>query len=340
MSYWTTVTPINESYSLVDIKGDELPQKDKEIFNSFKDHLIDFYKEGNLLFVYRGETFKRLKKRLFSNYDDFSESKLHERIFLIGEKARHFYTDKPENSTSRGWLTNINDSSNETFSHLFKRIGNVLSTSGLEHRIYQSCSSRFRKYFSDSKNCQDFLDLINAATDAGDEKRLKLRDYYLYFLHVAGSAGIREETMLVSTSLSIETSENFAGEKDSDALTLCGFIPQPYHNFMVSPWLASEYHAIASNHSCPTYQPFGLFPEQFEASIKGALFPCFILGIKQIKNKKFVVNPHIFDINNFYDAGKHGILVDQSNFMNSILSTKYMRFLSTDLQGNFEQYEL
>lgn len=168
---------------------------------------------------------------------------------------------------------------------------------------------------------------------------MQLRDYYLYFLHVAGDSGIRQETMLVSTSLSINIAEYFS-DKQNNSLIFYGFIPQPYPNFIVSPWLASEYHNIASHNGLPTYQPFGLFPEELEVSVKGALFPCFILGIKQNTNEHFVVNPHVFNIENFEEAGKYGIPIQQIDFMNSILSSNYRRFVSTDLQANFEQYEL
>ncbi len=101
--------------------------------------------------------------------------------------------------------------------------------------------------------------------------------------------------MLVSTSLSVKVSEDFSGEKADDSLILYGFVPQPYHNFMVSPWLASEYHKIASEYSLPTYQPFGLFPEQLEISLKGAFFSCFLIGVKQVKDESFIANPYIFD---------------------------------------------
>jgi len=83
-----------------------------------------------------------------------------------------------------------------------------------------------------------------------------------------------------------------------------------------------------------------LFPEQIEVSVKGALFPCFILGVKQIENEKFVINPHILNIKNPKKASNSGIPVEQKDFMNTVLASNYMRFISTDLQGNFEQNEI
>jgi hypothetical protein len=333
------ITPISNSLRLIDLQGSEISDEKKQLFNLFENHLIDIYKEGNLIFIYRGESLKGLKKKLFSNPEFFSKSRLYERLFIVGDKARYFFMDKKEDSDNRGWLTNINDRSPKTFGFMFGRIANVISTPNLEARIQQSCSSRFLDYFHDSSNCDEFVRTVETSTENNEQDRLKLRDYYLYFLHVAGSSGVRRETMLVSTSLSVNISEDFSSKKDGDSLILYGFIPRPYHNFLVSPWLASEYHNIASDKGLPTYQPFGLFPEQIEVSVKGAFFPCFMIGVKQVDNK-FVVNPHIFNIRDYESVGKYGIPVQKKDFTNSILASQYIHFISSDLLGNFEQYKV
>lgn len=339
MAYYVPITQISSQLRLVDLQGNDISANQKRCFNSFENHLIDVYKEGNLTFVYRGESLRSLRKKLFLNHKEYTRSRLYERLFIVGDKARYFFMDKA-NSNDRGWLTSINDRSVATFEFIFGRIANVLSIQNLEPRIQQSCSSRFLNYFYDNSNCKRFIDTIETTTQNREQDRLKLRDYYLYFLHVAGSAGVRKETMLVSTSLSVKISENFSGERHKDSLILHGFIPQPYHNFMVSPWLASEYHKIASENGLPTYQPFGLFPEQLEISVKGALFSCFLIGVKQVEDENFIVNPHIFDIKDLDQASKYGIPVKQDDFINSILASGYMRFFYTDLQGSFEQYEI
>ncbi|MEB3309502.1 MAG: hypothetical protein VKJ02_04665 [Snowella sp.] len=335
------IAPISNSLRLVDLHGNEISREKKGLFNAFENHLIDIYKEGNLIFIYRGESLKSLKKKLFSNHEDFSKSRLYERLFIVGDKARYFFRDKIEDSDKRGWLTNINDRSPETFGFMFERIANVISTPSLESRIQQSCSSRFLSYFRDNNNRDQFVRTVETYTKNNEQDRLKLQDYYLYFLHVAGSSGVRRETMLVSTSLSVDISEDFASKKDEDSLILYGFIPQPYHNFLVSPWLASDYHKIASDKGLPTYQPFGLFPEQLEVSVKGAFFPCFMMGVKQVDNE-FVINSHIFNIKDkdYESVSKYGIPVQQEDFMNSILASQYRRFISSDLRGNFEQFEV
>jgi hypothetical protein len=157
---------------------------------------------------------------------------LYEWLFIIGDKARYFFMSKAD-SNDRVWLTSINDHSPTTFGFIFERIVNVLSTPNLEPRIQQSCSSRFLEYFCDITNREKFIVAVEATTQDLEQDRLKLRDYYLYFLHVAGSAGIRRETMLVSTSLSAEISEEkFTDKKSKYSLVLYGFIPPPYHNFI------------------------------------------------------------------------------------------------------------
>lgn len=225
MSHWMPITPISNSLRLVDLHGNEISREKKCLFNSFENHLIDIYKEGNLIFIYRGESLNGLKRKLFSNYGDFSKSRLYERLFIVGDKARYFFMDKIDDSDNRRWLTNINDCSPETFGFMFERIANVISTPCLESRIQQSCSSRFLSYFRDNNNHDQFVRTVETCTKNNEQDRLRLRDYYLYFLHVAGSPGVRRETILVSASLSVDISEDFSSEKDRDSLILYGFIP-------------------------------------------------------------------------------------------------------------------
>lgn len=179
MSYWMPITSISNSLRLIDLQGNEISKEKKCLFNSFENHLIDLCKEGNLIFIYRGESLRSLKKKLFSNYEEFSNSRLHERLFIVGDKAKCFFMSSIKDSNNRGWLTNINDHSPETFSFMFERIANVISIQNLKSRVQQSCSSRFLSYFGDSNNRSQFVRTVENCTKNNEQDRLKLRDYYL-----------------------------------------------------------------------------------------------------------------------------------------------------------------
>lgn len=134
MTYWTPITPISNELRLVDLQGNNISEDQECHFVSFESHLLDVCKEGNLIFIYRGEPLRGLRKKLFLNYEEYTKPRLYERLFVVGDKARYFFMDKTR-SDDREWLTHINDHSSATFEFVFERIANVLSAPNLEPRI-------------------------------------------------------------------------------------------------------------------------------------------------------------------------------------------------------------
>jgi hypothetical protein len=171
-----------------------------------------------------------------------------------------------------------------------------------------------------------------------DTIRLRIRDYYLFFLHTAGGSGIREETFLVSTSNQRAVAQGFAQRRNTRLIEY--FVPQPYYNFVVAPWLCDQAHRRAHVLGLPTFQPLGIFPHQAEVAVKGALLPHFIIGVHDLQRKAYVPNPHILAIQavNFREIMRNGIPIDQSQFENTVFSTGYHRYGATDQRGNFAEF--
>src|SRR5690606_14269653 len=107
------------------------------------------------------------------------------RAFYFGDKARHFAVDIFDDG--RNFLTGINDCSDDTISFIYDRIRNVLEVPKVVSQTRENTSSEFRRFFHSQNNRREFLRKINNLPTP--EAKLQARDYYLYFLHVAGTAG-------------------------------------------------------------------------------------------------------------------------------------------------------
>jgi len=325
----------------VDTNLNPLNEDLKNSFLELRRFLAQQDKSGDILFLYRGEEQRNVRRRLTQGGLGIETSELFERAFYFGDKARHFSVDVFDEE--RDYLTGINDCSNETLSYIFERIKNVLGEFKFLRRENENFSKKFSDFFLCSKNLQNFLDKINECDT--HEAKLQLRDYYLYFLHVAGLHGIRRETMFVSTSTNKRVAFGFSkiGNKSTSRIIFHYFIPQPFHIHAIAPWVADHHQLIASKIGLPTYKAVGLFPKQREVSVKGALFPNFILGIELVDDRKFIVNSNFIEMDrrvDFERVSRQGFLIDQSDFENRIFNTGYIRWGQSDLAGNFESHDV
>jgi hypothetical protein len=348
---------ISKKYNLVDYKGYPLSEKDEEHFQRFEKQLLDAYKEGNAIFIFRGDKFSRLEERLCEKPESsdkepkkYIQEKVYENLFFVGEKAKCFWQQRNVNEYNAiddpfGGLT-INNCEKEIFSNIFHEISEVLSHPNLDENIRNSCSTGFIEYFRNVNNCNGFIEKVETACKSQNAnevltKKIKLRDYYLTFLHVDGSNRFYKKSIFVSTSLSEKLARKTYAGKGRASLTIYGFIPRPYEHFITSPWLASNNHEVVWRSKLPTYQPFGLYPKEFEASAKGALFPNFIIGVRQNNSRNFMVNFNLLKSveDNQPDLIENGFKIDDIDFFNSMIGTAYAHTVHNDSQGNYLQHE-
>ncbi len=259
---------------------------------------------------------------------------MYQRLFYFGEKSRHFSIDEIDDE--RSFLLNINDCSVETLKYIFKRIAYVINNPRSKKRVLANTPEEFIDYFNSPSNIIDFVSTFE--TIKCRSIRLQVRDYYLHWLHMAGSVGIRTETTLVSTSVDKNVALDFSNDKH-DKYILHYFIPKPFYHHAVG-YLANTIHEFSTTNSgLPNYNSLGLYPDQNEVGVKGALLPHFILGIELASEKKFLVNPHLrnIDENDFEKVAEKGFWIDQGEFVNRLAETAYIRWGGTDLEGNFEE---
>lgn len=317
-----------------------LSNEDMHKLKSFRHFIREKDKEGEVLLLYRGEEQRNVNRRLFSDQSDFVSAEMYERAFYFGEKARHFSIDQFDED--RNFLTGINDCSDETLGFIFDRISNVINAPERRNLVLKYTSKKFREYFDTPSNKAMFVESINRAYTS--QTRLKARDYYLYWLHIAGSPGIRAETPLVLTSVDQKVARGFSKveRNPKDKFIFHYFIPKPFHTHAIAPWVSDHHQWIVTGCGLPTYKSLGLYPRQREVAVKGALFPHFMIGIELVSEKRFVVNSHLFnvDLEDFEQVSKRGFPIDQRDFAERIFNTGYIRWGQTDLEGNFAQTDV
>lgn len=275
--------PDVESEKLVD-----LSEKDSEVFHKLVQNLDDKYRKKELKVVFRGEKKKLLEKNLFEHgSSDINLSKLLGRLFYFGGKAKHYFTqEKPSDC-----LKNINDDSDKTYEFIFNEIKKIINCDFSSEGIRKSIEA-FKKenqIFSDFFSCSsasDFCDLVGGHSDRG-----RIRDYYLYFLHTFGNQNFKKLSYFVSTSEDWETAFKFAKSTKDDskadeqeAIVFVYIVPEPLYKHGINLQEIKDFNLEYKDSGLPIYGT-DLYPSQQEVSVKGALFPQFLLGVYYLKQK-------------------------------------------------------
>lgn len=323
----------------VDSELNPVAESVKEKFIDLTKYLQFLNEKNEVQLLYRGEEFRNIKKRLKSKGTSLKESEIYERAFYFGDKARHFSVDVF--TPGRNYLRNIRDESDRTFTFIHERICNILNEPRLQERVNNCTNDWFRRYFLSPGSDIDFLKKVKSCYT--EKTKINVRDYYLYFLHVAGTSGIRKETMLVSTSKDKSTAIEFSENTKKEKVILHYFIPAPFEEYAIGPWEIEHHKKVVYGTGLPRYFPKGLYPEQNEIAVKGALFPQFILGIELVGEDKFIINNNFIkgvNMNNIKSISQYGFHIDQSNFERDIFDTGYIRYGEVDGERDFSSYDV
>jgi len=282
----------------VNIKLEKIDDAKKEKFENFIDTLKIKDNKKEAIVSYRGTGYKKVKKELHKYTTDYiGKSDIYERLFLIGQKSSFAKARKINPNKRDIYEDGINDCSEIVLDDLFTQLSKILKEERLEKKVEENISEEFKNYFLNEANRSNFIKNIDSQQEGN---KLWIRDYYLYLLHTSNV--MKEDSILVSTSTLISKARNFTSsalKDDKDiAVIFHYFICEPYIYHTFTPWKMEKFDEFEKNISTilgfPTYNAKGLFPEQNEVAIKGGLFPHNIFGIELVKEKKFIVNPHLF----------------------------------------------
>jgi hypothetical protein len=125
--------------------------------------------------VFRGVTKSYLSERL--NQD--TEIDLLSAYFYVGEKAQSFLSID-EDVLTKNYLKNIQDCSKETLTFIFNQIKEVLQkkdNSNIDN--FSKENIEFASFFENNEP-------LSFSQYSEQKIGIKIRDYYLYFLHTAG----------------------------------------------------------------------------------------------------------------------------------------------------------
>lgn len=329
-----------KDFVYVDISKQELTSECIEKYLDFRRTLDAKFRDGKCMVVYRGVDKKFLRDRLNNTHEGVGWSETFHRLFIVGEKSKSFLRKMSNNDSFDEFIIPVDDVSDGTFLKLFRCMCELVHSDEYKNVIKFCVSEDFKSFFSNA-NERQFVSKVKIFN-----RRIKeiIRDYYLYLLHVAAAKNISKYTLFVSTSLVHNVARNFAcpGGDEAEGLIYHYYIPQPYYKYAISPSNIRYHRNVINKADMPNYNPKKIYYKESEVSIKGVLFPHFIVGIEFVETKKFVVNPHILGLNakQIPSAINNGIYIDQMSFGKDIRKTLYARMTLLDSRGKFHDCTL
>ncbi|WP_373708345.1 hypothetical protein [Kaistella sp.] len=291
------------------VNGNELTSEQKSVLNNF---LYSIKKKSNVEFIFRGESAENLRSKLnIKDHEDLIE-RLNYFLFKIGEKGR-VYQEKYFKQVKKKNIFSINDLNDDFINYIFRKIKHVLKTSkDPEIKEFKILNEEFDMYFQSADNKKEFSKSIGSLPI---NDKIKVRDYYLKFLHKVGELGFNLNSFLLSTSTSEIAVEAFTAQED----------------FKFVSWSSSDGKNdkdILNKIKLPIIKS-DIFIHQKEITIKGALFPQDILGFVEISSNIFHVNPNLFNFPELSDYMIiNGIPTDQTDFFEVNSLTNYQSSLT------------
>lgn len=290
--------------------------------------------------LFRGDSKGNLKRQLLRDASSWAgDDILYARLFYFGEKAHHFSLDDDDAIAQRNWLTNIADAGPGTFHWLFDKIHRVVGYRYQRVQTFCAENVEFAGYFGNSR-CKS--DLLSRVSRCGPVQRSLIRDYYLYFLHTYGRRGVRDQSLLISASESLSQARRFR-DRTQENVVMYIFVPGGFNRYAVSSHLGGHRLRAVRTAGLPLYRAnTGLYSEQREVALRGAIFPQLILGVDDRDQNRFVVNPHLLRMysSTISRIRSEGIWIDQNGFELLINETGYRRYASVDPRGRYRGYPL
>lgn len=117
--------------------------------------------------------------------------------------------------------------------------------------------------------------------------------------------------------------------QEDRGIVIVYLMPEPVEERGISRDTIANFKIRYKYTNLPLYSD-NFYPDQDELAIKGALFPQFILGLEDLENNYFVLNPHLFNLSqpSLGYVPINGIQIDQTQFEQTLEDTQYQGFVS------------
>lgn len=301
-----------EFYKSIKNKTGVLNNNELLLFNRFLLRFIQFTNQRVISPIYRGDNINNLKFKLGLSRETNDEaiSEMLDRLFMIGEKSRDYYSTALKYTGNFG----INEINSHVAKIIFDNLNSALKNRNKKLERFFNLNRNFRDYFiPKTKNKSEF---INSFLALNSTDGLFYRNYYLLLLHQLGSISYRENSHLVSSTTNIEVAREFSGDNKSERIIIHSWKPTGKLLFRNSQIKLPRYSGTP-------------YPQQHEVSILAGILPHFIYGLEVVDANKFYINPHLFKNTISDDLFLFGMDIDQSRFNEVLNMTNYRRsFLS------------
>lgn len=288
----------------------ELSREELLHFNEFLMKQISLTHARHITPLYRGDNLENLHEKLGLEYNkekpDYAE--LLKRLFMVGEKARHFYSGEYFNLINREGIL-INDVNEVVFNYIFDNIHSSTKDKKPRTRDFFNKNSAFKDFFFDKKNNKKIFSASALSSPIKDQ--FLFRNYYLTLLHQLNAINYRNDTHIVSTSSNYSVAGKFAlGRSSGKRIIIHCWIP------------TSNILRDLIKNNLPIYEG-APYKEQHEVSLLAGILPHFIIGLRIVEDKLFFINPSIFNNRITNSLFKYGIEINQTNFIEIIRQTNY-----------------
>ncbi len=304
-------------------KNQILDNDEFQKFTSFIYQLIKKQSLKKLRIVFRGENLTSLYKKL--NVEENNIQKFNDLLFLIGDKGRIYQSDYFNEIKNKNKIFKISDVSTEIFDYIFYKLNKLFKSKAKnsELKSFQEENKKFSIYFLDKNNKNNFVQLIS---QLGEFEKLQIRDYYLTLLHKCGNAGLFNNTFFISTTTNYKVSRSFTGSQKG--VILISWISLKIRKY-------ENPKKIIRKYKLPLYKKI-LYANQHEVSLKGGIFPHFLIGYLDLLNNKFHINSNFFnEQRSIIEIINKGFYIDQSEFEENLELTNYVNYVQLDYDNNF-----
>lgn len=275
--------------------------------NSFLLRCIQWNYQRKISLLYRGDKLENLFNRLGLEYNSIDPDYLQmlQRLFMIGEKGRHFYSERINPPSGR--RIGVDFSGQEAFALIFDHLNKAVKSKDQIHIRFFEVNGHFKSFFLEKKNKEVFI--ANSSRLSATTAFL-YRNYYLTLLHQLGAPGYKRKSHFVSMSSNRDVAMYFSGNNDSRRVIL--------HCWKPSTSLISR----RSKMIMPLYRGVP-YKWQKETSLFAGILPHYIFAVEIVDEAKLFYNPYLFISTNFDDVFIKGFDINQAAFGDILKLTNY-----------------